>query len=160
MSTQEKFSVSYGTAQGSCLGPLLFVLFCNDIHLIYGQLILIHLIYSPLILSADDTTLFNHHRNRNFLNYMMTHNMNLLADWFKANQLSLNMCKMVSMLLWPGKFNLSVIIDGQQMPQVSQTRFLGVTLDDELCWNPHISQIRNKLLVNRHLLQLGKKPVK
>ena len=49
----EKFNISYGTAQGSCLGPLLFTLSCNDIHLIpmYGQ----------LILFADDTTLFNHH---------------------------------------------------------------------------------------------------
>ena len=87
----EKFSILYGTSQGSCLGPLLFVLFCNDIHLIPT--------YGHLILFADDTTLLNHHHNRNFLNYMMTHDMNLLADWFKANQLSLNMCKIVDAFL-------------------------------------------------------------
>ena len=129
----EKFSISYGTAQGSCLRPLLFVLFCNDIHLIP--------IYGHLILFADDTTLLNHHHNRNFLNYMMTHDMNLLTDWFKANQLLLNLCKTVSIFFWPGKFNLSVTIDGQQIPQVSPTCFLCVTLDNELCWIPHISQI-------------------
>ena len=64
--------------------------------------------------------------------------------------------KTVSIFFWPGKFNLSVTIDGQQIPQVSPTCFLCVTLDNELCWIPHISQIQNKLLVNRHLLQLGK----
>ena len=64
--------------------------------------------------------------------------------------------KTVSIFFWPGKFNLSVTIDGQQIPQVSPMYFLCVTLDNELCWIPHISQIQNKLLVNRHLLQLGK----
>ena len=44
------FDTTYGTAQGSCLGPLLFILFCNDIRLIPT--------YSKIILFADDTTLF------------------------------------------------------------------------------------------------------
>ena len=47
----DKFDISYGTAQGSCLGPLLFIIFCNDIHLL--------LMMEDLILFADDTTLFN-----------------------------------------------------------------------------------------------------
>ena len=75
------FPITYGTAQGSCLNPLLFVIFCNDINLLPT--------YGKLILFADDTTLINHHQNRNFLGYMMTHDMNLFSDWFKANQLSL-----------------------------------------------------------------------
>ena len=61
---------------------------------------------------------------------MMIHDMNLFADWFKANQLSLNMSKTVSMLFWPGKHKLDITIDGQHIPQVKQTRFLGITLDD------------------------------
>ena len=61
----EKFNITYGMAQGSCLGPLLFILFCNDTHLLP--------IYRTLILFADDTTLFNHHQNRKFLGFMMTH---------------------------------------------------------------------------------------
>ena len=83
--------------------------------------------------------------------------MNLLLDWFKANQLSLSMCKTVSMFFWPGKHKLNITIDGQHIPQVKQTRFLGVTLDNELNWKVHISHVRDKFLVNKHLLQLGKK---
>ena len=51
------YDISYGTAHSSCLGPLLFLLFCNDIH----QLPL----YSHLILFADDTTVFNSHESKN-----------------------------------------------------------------------------------------------
>ena len=47
---------------------------------------------------------------------MMTHDMNLLADWFKVNQLLLNMCKTVSMLFWPGNHKLDIMIDGQHIP--------------------------------------------
>ena len=47
----EPYQVTYGTAQGSCLGPLLFILFCNDIYKLA--------LYSHLILFADDTTMIN-----------------------------------------------------------------------------------------------------
>ena len=80
---------------------------------------------------------------------MVTHDMNLLAEWFKANQLSLNTSK-------TGNHKLDITIDGHCIPQVRQTHFLGVTLDDELSWHPHISQVREKLVLNKHLLQLGK----
>ena len=61
----ERFDITYGTAQGSCLGPLLFILFVNDIH---------HLpIYSKLILFADDTTIFNSHSCSKYLQFMLEH---------------------------------------------------------------------------------------
>ena len=47
------FPVTYGTAQGSCLGPLVFMIFCNDVNLLPT--------YWKLILFVDDTTLINHH---------------------------------------------------------------------------------------------------
>ena len=47
--TSDDFSVIYGTAQGSCLGPLLFILFCNNMHLVTE--------HCNVILFADDTTL-------------------------------------------------------------------------------------------------------
>ena len=61
----EKFNITYGTAQGSCLGPLLFLIFVNDIY---------HLeLYSRIILFADNTTIFNSHKSPQFydtLSYM------------------------------------------------------------------------------------------
>ena len=88
----EPFHISYGTAQGLCLGPLLFILFCNDIKYLP--------IFGKLILFADDTTLINHHRNKKFLDFAMIHDLELKIDWFKANQLSLNLSKSVLLYFW------------------------------------------------------------
>ena len=71
----ETFDISYGTAQGSCLGPLLFILFCNDIQLLPT--------YSKIILFADDTTLLYSHKNLKFLRYVLEHDMALLIEWYK-----------------------------------------------------------------------------
>ena len=55
----EKFNISYGTGQGSCLGSLPFLIFVNDIY---------HLeLYSRIILFADNTTIFNSHKSPQFL---------------------------------------------------------------------------------------------
>ena len=57
----DHFNIMYGTSQGSCLGPLSFILFTNDIHLLST--------YSRIILFVDDTTIFSHHRSKPFLKY-------------------------------------------------------------------------------------------
>ena len=81
----KSYKITYGTTQGSCLGPLLFIIFMNDIHLLP--------LYSSLILFADDTTIFNSHRSLNFLKYTLEHDLSLMMNWFKANTLSLNLAK-------------------------------------------------------------------
>ena len=59
--TSEEYAVTYGTLQGSCLGPLIFLIFVNDLHL--------HLQESECIQFADDTTLIFKHRSLRYLHY-------------------------------------------------------------------------------------------
>ena len=56
-------NLSYGTPQGSCLGPLIFWIFTNDLHR--------HLVYSSAILFADDITLHKTHRNLTYLKWCL-----------------------------------------------------------------------------------------
>ena len=77
--------VTHGTPQGSCLGPLLFLIFCNDLNL--------NLTYLSCIQFADDTTLYFTHKNLRVLQACIDHDLSILTDWFKANSLTLNIGK-------------------------------------------------------------------
>ena len=142
------FHITYGTAQGSCLGPLLFIMFSNDMYLLP--------IYGHLILFADDTTLINHHRNPRFLDYATQHDMAILHDWFKANQLSLNLSKSALMKFWPGDTKYDIVLEGNTISQVRATKFLGITIDDELNWRSHINNLYSKIQANKRMLMLAR----
>ena len=89
----QKYKITHGTAQGSCLGPLLFNIFCNDIYL--------NVDFCNLVLFADDTTLYASHKNITYLNYMLQTDLNNLDLWFKSNMLSLNISKTNTMTINP-----------------------------------------------------------
>ena len=143
----DRFDTTYGTAQGSCLGPLFFIIFCNDIHLLP--------LYGHLILFADDTTLINSQKTNGLLHFTMEHDLHVLSEWFKANQLSLNISKTVLMQFWPTQGGFEIQIDGQVVPCVNETKFLGVYIDNKLSWNTHTAMLYNKIQANKHLLWLA-----
>ena len=144
------YDISFGTAQGSCLGPLLFVIFCNDIYQLP--------IFGKLILFADDTTLIESHKNKKFLQYAVNHDMILLMDWFIANKLTLNLSKTLAMEFWSVNNNNTskIQIGDAEIPLVHVTKFLGVYLDDKLKWEYHANQVYNKIQSNKQLLNVSK----
>ena len=83
--SSEYRSMTYGAPQGSCLGPLIFPIFTNDLSK--------QLENSCSILFADDTTLYKTHRNLNYLKWCLEDDMTRLSDWFKANKLTINLEK-------------------------------------------------------------------
>ena len=75
-------TVTYGTPQGSCLGPLIFIIFTNDLHK--------QLMNTASLLFADDTTLYmTHSLNLRYLKWCVEEDMKSLITWFKANKLTL-----------------------------------------------------------------------
>ena len=82
--------VEYGTPQGSCLGPLLFLVFVNDLHRN------LELCYD--IQFADDTTIYKGHRNMRYLKWCIETDLKNVSDWFRANKLTLNVSKSVYMI--------------------------------------------------------------
>ena len=107
----EEYDKHYGTPQGSCLGPLIFLLFVNDLHL--------NLELADCIQFADDTTLVFVHRNQNYLRYCVERDLAIVQDWFNANKLTLNVGKSSYLLFQGGKQCLSqfqIELNGIKIP--------------------------------------------
>ena len=127
--------------QGSILGPLLFLIYMNDISRC-SEII-------SIILFADDTNLFLCHKNLDTLEKTMNHELRKIASWLSANKLSLNI-KKTHFIIFKSRGkkpnqNISVKINGQPIEQVKNTKFLGLHIDDELTWKYHIDQVVNKI---------------
>ena len=145
------YHLDYGTPQGSCLGPLLFLIFINDLHLT--------ITFCQTILFADDTTIFHSHSNLDTLKQEMQYDLTCIMDWFKANQLTLNLDKTISILfgLNNTKIEMDLEIGGYILKTSELVKFLGVWLDQALNWKKHVSTLLIKLKQNTNLLKLGNK---
>ena len=149
ISNSNLYDVEYGTAQGSCLGPLIFLIFCNDLYM--------HLLFLECIQFADDTTLYITHSNIDYIRFCIDHDLNTLQDWFLSNKLTLNVSKSVCILFGKQKNTpLNIRLGGEEIPQVKDTKFLGMWIDEELNWNTHVSHLILKLKAKLNLLRAGK----
>ena len=117
--------ISCGVPQGSILGPLLFLLYINDLPAVSK-------LFMP-ILFADDTNLFCTSHNVNMLvDDINTELVNVYA-WVQSNKLSLNIDKTNYMLFSPKcacRPAKNIVIDGQSIVEVNETKFLGVVIID------------------------------
>ena len=145
-----EYDVTYGTPQGSCLGPLMFLVFCNDLHL--------HLMHLEVLQFADDTMLYLSHKHIAYLRFCFETDLANIQDWFNANKLTLNITKSVLM-----HFNakgtreaLNVKIGNTILPVVKNTKFLGVYIDENLNWNEHAKHPQLKLKSRSCLQNKGK----
>ena len=131
--------VTCGVPQGSILGPLLFILYINDIIAVSK---LLH-----FILFADDTSLFYSCCDLDVLICTVNTELSKLATWFKANKLSLNVTKTNYMIFGRKTLTIKPVIkiDGTELDQVAHTKFLGILIDDRSSWKDHISLISSKV---------------
>ena len=144
----DQYNVDFGAPQGSCLGPLLFSIFTNDLSK--------HLIYTKCILFADDTTIYMSHANHNYLSWCMEHNLDTLSDWFRTNLLTLNEDKLDTMTFEHKFSGCKISVNNICLPDVTHTKFLGIWLDRKLTWDYHMSRLFLKLKRNMRLLKSTK----
>jgi len=132
-------SIQCGVPQGSILGPLLFLLYINDLP--YSSNLL------PIIF-ADDTNVFYSGRNLAECVQRINSEMTGLLKWIQSNKLSLNVEKTQYIIFSKRKLQadqLTVSINGELIKRVDSFRFLGVIIDDRLSWRQHIAHIRRKV---------------
>ena len=145
------YPLTYGTPQGSCLGPLLFLIFINDLH--YS------VTHGISLLFADDTTMLHSHKDLRYLKWTLEEDLKNLMDWFKANKLTLNLYKTVCVLFSNKKQTKELIIDidNYKLHAAEAVKFLGVWIDNKMTWTKHMSTLIVKLKQNMHLLKLSNK---
>ena len=135
-------SISSGMPQGSILGPLGFIIYVNDIPNSVPDL--------SLILYADDTSAFTSHKDIRTLNKIMNDGLNKLNRWFQSNKLSLNTKKSNVMLFGTHskttqyRNELKLSLDDVEIKEVNACKFLGVTIDQNLTWENHITELAKK----------------
>ena len=126
-----------GVPQGSILGPLLFLLFINDLDN--------ELLHSKVLLYADDTVLYESHEHEDCAHLWVTNDLKLLTTWCHNNRLTININKTKVMLF--GTRNMlkrgkrkDTSIDGTKLQYVSHYTYLGIKLDCSLTFELHASE--------------------
>jgi hypothetical protein len=134
--------VTCGIPQGSILGPLLFLLYINDLPECLNQ--------TTPRLFADDTNLSVAGESIEEVELAMNNDLLCVNAWLLANKLSLNASKTEFILIGSSHRlkNLTkqpnIKIDQDKIKQVHHSRLLGVEIDEKLSWNKHVENVAKK----------------
>ena len=148
--------IKCGVPQGSILGPLLFLIYVNDMHLAVPKL--------NAVMFADDTNLFISGSDHITLFKVMNEQLSLIEDWFSVNKLSLNIDKTKYTLFCSKKLEEDLplklpklSIGKNEVKRTRYTKFLGVLIDENLTWDLQLKAVASKVSSQIGIICRGRK---
>ena len=148
--TSKTRTLTCGVPQGSVLGPLLFLIYINDLHL--------HLQDVNISQYADDTVISYAHKNQLGTQEILTRNLQYLYDWCERNKLTINVGKTKSMYFGTPHqtknldHSMSIKLQDTDLQVVDHYKYLGVTLDKNLNFRLHIENLLKTLKYKIYIL--------
>ena len=129
-------NVTLGVPQGSVLGPVLFLMYINDIGLN---------IHSEIRLFADDILLYQPIRTPND-HLQLQEDLNTLTKWAIDWKMAFNIpkCKIIQFTTHRNKSKYIYTMSKTPLEVVEEHDYLGVRLHHKLSWSPHVNHICNK----------------
>ena len=139
--SSEVKNVTCGVPQGSVLGPLLFLIYINDLPNISAKL--------SFFLFADDTNIYYESTDLAELEKTVNEELKKLSLWLNLNRLALNVGKTNFVIFRsPQKKsnrNVTIVMNKKALQQKDHVKYLGVLLDEHLKWKYHINQVALKI---------------
>ena len=136
--------ITAGVPQGSIMGPLLFILYMNDLPL--------H-IDNNIDMFADDSTLYTSGHNVDEIQHSLQTNLNAVTTWWREdNRMAINIAKKKCMLIttkqrrhYLRNNQLAITLNDQQLQQVKQHKVIGVDVYENLQWHKHVTGVFKKV---------------
>ena len=140
-------SIETGVPQGSVLGPLLFIVYVND---------LVNSIKDgKTTLFADDTSILLHDKDLKLLKHRSENTLKEVYDWLVCNKLTLSWEKTFFVIYHSYKKNADVIhelrVYDNRVKRAKSAKYLGMIIDETLSWNEHVTNLCNTLSRNFNL---------
>lgn len=140
-------TIKAGVPQGSILGPLLFLVYINDI---------VHNIGANIRLFADDTSLFLVVENPDVAARTLNYDLNTISNWAKKWLVTFNPNKTESILFSKKKSPIihpPIYMSGQPIVEVQRHKHLGLFFSHDLRWNQHIDYIKSKAWTRLNIMR-------
>lgn len=138
--------ITCGVPQGSILGPLLFLIFINDLPLYLSDTV------SSTDLYADDTTIYDMQADLKTLKANLQKALIILHEWCKQNGMLLNTEKTKVMLVTTRQRRLrideslfSLTYNDIDLQITTGEKILGVNIDENMQWNNHFQAVCKKV---------------
>ena len=148
-------AVNIGVPQGSCLGPLLFLVCINDLPKVIE--------HCTVAMYADDTGPYYRGASLDQLNETINKDLERLDNWLKGNKLLLNVVNTISMNILSRQKHQKVLGEldlktrDTNIQNVKETKYLGLQIDRHLTWKKHVDRISRKVSRALGVLKHAKK---